>query len=158
MFLQIAVAWLYGHILEYALHRFVLHNRKVLKGKPFKRHFSRHHGAVRKNGMLDFDYYNLKKYSPLDLEPLSLLFLSIAHLPLAFYFPYAYLVLLMSGVAYFAAHALSHLFPATMVRFMPWHRWHHLGKNQNMNYGVRLPIIDVIAGTYKPPAERGEPA
>lgn len=154
MIIQITLAWAYGHALEYTLHRFVLHNRKVLGGKPFKRHFSRHHGEVRKNGMLDVEYQALSKYSLINPEPLALLFLSIIHLPVAIYFPYAYLMLIMSGFAYFAAHALSHVIPTIMQKIMPWHTWHHLEKNQNMNYGVRLPIIDILVGTYKPPIKK----
>ena len=30
---------------------------------------------------------------------------------------------------------------------MPWHYDHHMGKNQHMNWGVRLPIIDLIMKT-----------
>lgn len=151
--MQITIAWIYGHVLEYVLHRFILHNRKVMLGKPFKRHFAGHHGRIRKSGMFDVDYARLRKYSFLDFEPLILFFISLVHLPIALYFPYAYVVLLLSGVLYFVVHALTHIAPATMIKIIPWHSWHHLGKNQNMNYGVRLPIIDIIAGTYEPPAK-----
>ena len=149
---QITLAWVYGHVLEYVLHRFVLHNRKILSGKPFKKHFSGHHGRIRKGGMLDPDYNQWKKYSFLDSEPLVLFLLTLVHLPVAIYFPYAYVVLLLSGALYFVVHALTHVAPKIMAHVIPWHSWHHLNKDQNMNYGVRLPIIDIVAGTYKPPA------
>ncbi len=124
-----------------------------MSGKPFKRHFAGHHGRIRKGGMLDPDYTQWKKYSFLDFEPAVLFFISLVHLPVAFYFPYAYAVLLLSGILYFTVHALTHIMPVVMAKIIPWHSWHHLGKNQNMNYGVRLPIIDIVAGTYEPPAK-----
>ena len=130
MIAQITVAWFYGHVLEYALHRFILHNRKAMSGKPFKKHFSGHHGRIRKAGMLDIDYTRWRKYSFLDFEPLVLLLLTLAHLPIAIYFPYAYVMLLMSGILYFVVHALTHIIPQFMIRVTPWHSWHHLGKNQ----------------------------
>ena len=148
--LQILGAWLYGHVLEYCLHRFVLHNPRLLSGRPFKRHFAGHHKSVRKGGMLDTGYHDWQKYTPLDFEPAFLTFLALIHLPVAIYFPAAYAVLAWSAFAYFVVHAATHLFPDTFEKIFPWHTWHHLGKNQNVNYGVRLPIIDMLVGTYKP--------
>ncbi len=148
--LQILIAWVYGHMIEYCLHRFVLHNPKMLSGKPFKRHFAGHHGTVRKDGMLDGSYSGLKKYTPFDFETAFLTFLALIHIPVAIYSPAAYAVLAWSAFAYFIVHAATHLFPGTLSKVFPWHTWHHLGKNQNVNYGVRLPIIDMLVGTYKP--------
>lgn len=148
--LQVLIAWLYGHVVEYCLHRFVLHNPKVLSGKPFKRHFSGHHGIVRKSGMTDPTYSTWRKYFLLDFEPVVMIMIAIIHIPVALYFPAAYAVLAWSAAVYFCLHAATHLFPSVFNKLTPWHMWHHLGKNQNVNYGVRLPIIDMLVGTYVP--------
>ena len=140
---QILAAWLYSHIFEYIAHRYVLHGHKKFK-YAFNHHFSQHHGASRKNGMYDETYENLVSSK---FEVISLSFITAAHFPLWFFFPYAYITLVFSMTAYYVLHRKSHTDVEWGKKWLPWHYDHHMGKNQHLNWGVRLPIIDYIAGT-----------
>ncbi len=144
---QVLVAWLYGHFVEYFIHKHVLHNRKKFK-KIFKRHFGTHHNISRKNEMYDKNYLKVFRNDSA-FELLGLSFLLISHSPLLLYFPYAYFTLIVSAIVYYAVHRKSHIDVAWGKKWLPWHAEHHMGKNQHMNWGVRLPLIDMLMGTYK---------
>ena len=88
--LQMAIAWVYSHLLEYVLHRWWLHNRK--RKHWFRDHFGNHHKLARKNWM--YDYRSHDKIQPTkDREIKGLLLLALIHSPVAIWFPWAYLVL-----------------------------------------------------------------
>lgn len=144
---QILIAWIYGHFLEYCAHRFYLHGRYRAARPAFSSHFKDHHSSSRKSRMADPKYSKLQLNLQSDFEQRALLLISIAHLPVAFVFPYAYATLLYSAVSYFIIHNLVHRFPRIGRKFFPWHYAHHLGLDQHKNWGVRLPIFDYIFGT-----------
>ena len=141
--LQMTIAWIYSHLLEYVLHRWWLHNRK--RKHWFRDHFGNHHKLARKNWM--YDYRSHDKIQPTkDREIKGLFLLGLIHSPVAIWFPWAYLVLVYSTFAYFIVHRRSHQDFHWARKNLPWHYDHHIGK-QNMNWGVRLPWVDWIAGT-----------
>jgi sterol desaturase/sphingolipid hydroxylase (fatty acid hydroxylase superfamily) len=140
---QILAAWFYSHIFEYLVHRHILHSNKNFK-RAFKHHFSQHHGTSRKNQMYDESYENLVSSK---FEIIGLSFAALIHFPLVFFFPYAYATLLLAMITYYIVHRKAHTDVAWGKKYMPWHHDHHMGKNQHLNWGVRLPIIDHIAGT-----------
>ena len=140
---QMAIAWVYSHLLEYSLHRWWLHNRK--RKHWFRDHFGNHHKLARKNWM--YDYRSHDKIQPTkDREIKGLFLLALLHAPIAIWFPWAYLVLVYSAFAYFIVHRRAHQDFRWARENLPWHYDHHIGK-QNMNWGVRLPWVDWIAGT-----------
>lgn len=143
MLYQIILALLYGHIFEYVIHKYFLHNRKRFYF-AFKNHFGEHHRVARKNGMYDSSY---KSIFSSKFEILSLLFAAIAHLPILYFFPYFYLTLLFELLSYYLIHRKSHLNVEWSKKWLPWHYAHHMGKDQNKNWGVRLPIFDLIFKT-----------
>jgi sterol desaturase/sphingolipid hydroxylase (fatty acid hydroxylase superfamily) len=102
----------------------------------------------RKNDMNDDNYRHVFKSSSL-FEFVGLSFLLFSHLPLLLYFPYAYFTLVFSAVSYYFLHRKSHLDVAWGKKWLPWHAEHHMGKNQHLNWGVRLPIFDMLLGTHK---------
>ena len=143
--LQMAVAWVYSHLLEYSLHRWWLHNRK--RKHWFRDHFGNHHKLARKNWM--YDHRSHDKIQPTkDREIKGLLLLALLHSPVAIWFPWAYLVLVYSTAAYFIVHRRAHQDFRWARENLPWHYDHHIGQ-QNMNWGVRLPWVDWIAGTRR---------
>ena len=143
--LQMAVAWVYSHLLEYSLHRWWLHNRK--RTHWFRDHFGNHHKLARKNWM--YDYRSHEKVQPTkDREIKGLALLALVHSPVAIWFPWAYLVLVYSAIAYFLVHRRAHQDFRWARQNLPWHYDHHIGQ-QNMNWGVRLPWVDWIVGTRK---------
>ncbi len=140
MIAQIILAWIYGHTFEYVAHKYFLHNHKKFKF-AFKNHFSKHHKVARKNEMYDEAYENLLSSK---FEILGLLTAAILHLPILVLFPYAYITLLFSLISYYVLHRKSHTDVVWGKRWMPWHYEHHMGKDQHRNWGVRLPIIDIV--------------
>lgn len=143
---QIICAWLYSHFLEYVLHRYVLHNIKIFDGRAFKFHFKEHHRNSRNNAMIDDQYHDLLRIIK-HPELFSLLILSILHLPIAFFFPWAYLTLVYSAIAYYFIHLKAHYDSQWGRKWLPWHYDHHMGSDQQTNWGVRLPLFDLILGT-----------
>ena len=140
---QILAAWLYSHIFEYIVHRYVLHRHKKFK-YAFKHHFSQHHGTSRRNEMYDANYENLVSSK---FELFGLTFAGIIHFPLVFFFPYAYATLVFSMFSYYILHRKAHTNTQWGKKWLPWHYDHHMGKDQHLNWGVRLPIIDYVVGT-----------
>tara|TARA_B100000214_G_scaffold343419_1_gene291887 strand:- start:1682 stop:2128 length:447 start_codon:yes stop_codon:yes gene_type:complete len=141
--LQFVLGWFYGHIFEYMAHRYLLHDRKRFK-RLFRNHFKNHHNISRKNQMYDSSYENLLSSK---FEVISLSLALIIHLPLLYFAPYFFVAILWSVIAYYTVHKISHMNTAWGKRWLPWHYEHHMGKNQHLNWGVRLPIIDKILRT-----------
>lgn len=139
----IASATLYSLVFEYVAHKYVLHNYKKFK-LAFKNHFKIHHGNSRKNKMYDAGYESLIS-SP--FEFISLLLISLAHLPILWLSPVFYFTLLVNMCHYYYVHRKSHIDTAWGKKNLPWHYAHHMGSDQNINWGVRSPIIDKLLGT-----------
>jgi hypothetical protein len=137
---QIFLAWVYGHILEYCLHKHVLHNKKIKVS--FRHHFRNHHKIARKNGFFDDRYEKFFSKNSF-FEVGTLLLLAILHLPLVAFYPAAYFTLLWSVVMYYIFHRKMHLDPGWARKWTPWHFEHHMGKDQHDWWGVRLPIVDL---------------
>ncbi len=142
---QIFAAWVYSHIFEYVAHRYFLHNHKLFKF-AFKNHFATHHRVSRKNKMYDETYESLLSSR---FEIVSLLATAALHMPIAFVFPWAYGTLVFSATMYYFLHRKSHTDVEWGKKWLPWHYAHHMGKDQHMNWGVRLPLVDYIMGTRK---------
>ena len=143
IFFQLATGWLYGHVFEYIAHKYVLHNKKRFK-KVFRNHFKTHHNASRKNDMYDKNYNRLVSSK---FEIASLLAILILHFPVVFLFPYFCGMIAWSISSYYFLQRLSHLNVEWGKKWLPWHYEHHMGKDQHINWGVRLPIIDKILKT-----------
>lgn len=145
MFFQLTLGWFYGHVFEYFAHKYILHDRKRFK-RIFKNHFKTHHSISRKNNMCDKNY---NKIISSKFELISLLVINFLHFPIILIFPYFYAILVWSTFSYYLFHRLSHIHTVWGKKWMPWHYAHHMGKNQHMNWGVRLPIIDILLNTNK---------
>jgi len=145
--LQVAIAWAYSHVLEYCLHRWLLHNRK--RKQWFKTHFGDHHKIARKNMMLDS-----KSHEPIqitgDPEIKGLIALGVLHAPISIWYPFAYVTLVLAAITYFLVHRRAHQDFRWGREHLPWHYDHHMGKDQNVNWGVRLPWVDIVLGTRVP--------
>ena len=46
-------SYVYGHLAEYLIHRFVLHKHGLKKSSLLSFHFSNHHKSSRVNGFID---------------------------------------------------------------------------------------------------------
>tara|TARA_Y100001937_G_C7017254_1_gene283741 strand:- start:127 stop:573 length:447 start_codon:yes stop_codon:yes gene_type:complete len=142
---QFVLGWFYGHIFEYMAHRYLLHDRKRFK-KLFRNHFKSHHNISRKNQMYDSSYENILSSK---FEVISLSLALLVHLPVLYFAPYFFAAICWSIASYYTLHKISHTNTAWGKKWLPWHYEHHMGKNQHLNWGVRLPIIDKVLKTSK---------
>ncbi len=145
--LQVLLAMVYGNLLEWVIHRFVLHGfgRKKI---AFREHWYRHHRHARLNDYYDKDYAGLSlQWDARWSEVAGLAFLALLHLPLVFFAPVFYCGLVAWTALYYAVHSVSHVWPRIGKKYFPWHYDHHMGKNQNANWCVTFPLWDWILGT-----------
>ena len=141
---QLALGWLYGHWVEYCAHRWIFHNRKYFP-KAFKFHYAQHHARSKRGVMVDVT--SLDKHKLFDHEIQSLFWGCVIHSPIAFWFPYFYVSVVLSALAYYFMHRRSHQDFKWGRTWIPWHYDHHMGPNSNMNWGVRSDIFDRLLRT-----------
>lgn len=149
---QFIIGIVYASFMEWFIHKYILHGLgKKYKNSVWRFHFKQHHRDARKNKMLDLSYKNpWWKDSKRAKEVFGLVFLAIIHLPIAFYFFVSYCSLIVYLFGYYLVHKHSHLSKEWAVRWVPWHYMHHCSDNQESNWGVLLPLSDIILKTtYK---------
>ena len=144
MLTQIILAWFYGHITEYLAHRYILHHWKIKI--PFKNHFGSHHKICRRTGFNDKRYKKVLSKDSL-FEVGTLASLVVIHLPIWFFFPWAYVTIVWSVLCYYIIHRKMHTEPQWAAKWTPWHYERHMGKDQHDWWGVRLPIVDICIKT-----------
>ena len=142
-----AIGILVGWLVEWVAHRYLLHN---FKHRTFSRsHFSIHHRNCRQQGFYDPDY---EQFPPKTMDgglmEITLLIISVVITsPLIFVSVLLWLSLALHACAYYYLHRKSHLDVKWGKKWMPWHYDHHMGKDQNKNWGVTSPLFDYIFGT-----------
>ena len=86
---------------------------------------------------------------PVRREILGLYALLVLHFPIYFILPYFYYTLVVCTVRYFYVHQKAHRDTEWAKKHMPWHYDHHMGKNQDANWGVTTDIWDTILNTKR---------
>jgi sterol desaturase/sphingolipid hydroxylase (fatty acid hydroxylase superfamily) len=146
--LQLWAGLLYAQLMEWVLHKYVLHGIGKKRDAPFSFHFHEHHRASRTQLFHDEHYReNPWGWNAAGKETYSLIGLAILHLPVAVVLPFFWLGSVLSACHYFYAHRRSHLDPEWCKRTIPWHYDHHMGPNQDMNWGVTTDLFDRLLGT-----------
>ena len=142
---QLVIGWMYGHIMEYVIHRWVFHTIGKRKGHLLSFHVHDHHKICRRNALFDIAYKKIKTSE----EFWGLLFLAAIHFPLAFFFPYFYVAIVLSILSYYLTHRIAHLNPDWTRINLSHHYDHHMGpgKCANSNFGVRSDVIDRLLKT-----------
>ena len=112
----------------------------------FSFHWHSHHKQCRKNENFDENYNKILSPSVIK-EITGLCFLSVIHLPLYYVAPYFYYTLIFCVIRYFYVHQKSHLNVEWGKKYFPWHYEHHMGKNQDANWGVTTDWVDRITET-----------
>ena len=140
---------LYVNFLEWAIHKFILHELGKRKNSIFSFHWF-HHRLARTNDYLDLEYVDpwWKRLSRAK-EIFGLLVITAAHLPLALWSIPFYLGCVLQGFLYYVLHSRSHLDKEWTKKWMPWHYEHHMGKDQNSNWCVTYPFWDHVFRTRK---------
>ena len=141
------LAFVYTNLLEWAIHKYLFHGLGKNKKSFFSTHWHHHHKIVRKNGYKDISYNGFPPHPSVRQEVGSLVLLALLHLPLVFVSVTFYVSLLYFTCRYFYIHRKSHLDPDWGLDNFPWHYDHHMGRNQNANWGVTSPLWDWIFKT-----------
>ena len=139
-------AYIYGGLAEWALHKYAIHGLGKNKKSWFNFHWHSHHKTCRKNNNHD-DNYNSFLPSPILREITGLCLLAAVHVPIYFVMPYLFYTLIFCTVRYFYVHQKCHLNVEWGKVYFPWHYKHHMGKNQDANWGVTTAFWDAILGT-----------
>tara|TARA_R110000796_G_scaffold6021_2_gene21976 strand:+ start:131 stop:628 length:498 start_codon:yes stop_codon:yes gene_type:complete len=145
--LTVPLAVIYTNLLEWGLHKYVLHGLGKHKNSKWASHWHTHHKKSRKNNNFDEDYLkNILNHSSRQ-EIIGLMFLSILHVILFFVIPLFYITLLICSARYYYLHRKAHLDISWCKEKLPWHYDHHMGKNQDANWGVTTDWVDKILKT-----------
>jgi sterol desaturase/sphingolipid hydroxylase (fatty acid hydroxylase superfamily) len=145
--LCIPLAIIYAHILEWVLHKYVLHGLGKNKKSKWASHWHTHHRSSRQNNNYDADYSKGFFHYGVRGEILGLLALGILHIPTILISPLFYYTLIICAIRYFKIHKKSHLDIKWCKKYLPWHYDHHMGKNQDANWGVTNEWVDKLLST-----------
>jgi sterol desaturase/sphingolipid hydroxylase (fatty acid hydroxylase superfamily) len=156
---EILAAIVVANLYEWFIHRYLLHGMGRKKGSLWSSHWAVHHRNCRRNGNYDEDYLNVLSggWSEGKKEVVGILLLAVLQIPTMFLLPYYSGTMVLMAIAYFLVHRQSHLDPDWSRKWVPWHYDHHMGRNQDANWGVTLPIWDHILGTREKMENRDLP-
>ena len=150
--LGIAVGVLYSNASEWFFHKYVLHGLGRKKESFFAFHWHEHHRRARKGEMRDEDY----ERSPFGVhaQGKEVFLLAASSAAAAVLIGRKYPWFTATAVAgawnYYRCHKRSHLEPEWAKQHLPWHYDHHMGPDQDANWCVTAPWMDILMGTRKP--------
>jgi len=144
--LCVPLAVAYAHIAEWLIHKYILHGLGKNKKSSWAFHWHNHHKECRKNDNFDKGYRDGWS-GPQLREKLSLIALVLIHLPLITVAPLFVTTLAICAKRYYLIHKHAHLNPSWCKTHLPWHYDHHMGKNQDANWGVTVEWVDKLMGT-----------
>ncbi len=148
--IQFSATWLYGLFFEYAVHRWILHGPGRKKSSIVSFHFHEHHAIARRRNMHDESYISNKwKLNSKTKELIALVLAFTVHIPIMIALPWVGLAVFLSIVSYFFQHAKSHKNVEWGRVALSWHYDHHMGPDQNKNFGVRTDFFDKLFGTRR---------
>jgi sterol desaturase/sphingolipid hydroxylase (fatty acid hydroxylase superfamily) len=137
-------------LAEWAIHKRVLHGEGKRKTSFWAFHFHEHHGNSRRNGMYDPDYTRSPwKWNAQGKEVAGLVLLGLPVLALAPVAPFFVATSVACGVRYYRLHKRAHLDPEWAREHLPWHYDHHMGPDQDCNWGVTVEWPDRLLGTRR---------
>lgn len=137
-----------ANVAEWVVHKHLLHGRGRNKKSMWAFHWNEHHKNSRRNEMVDDTYGR----SPFGMhaqgkELIALAAAGAAVLPLAPIAPFYTGTILYCIGEYYCKHKRSHEDPEWAREHLPWHYDHHMGPNQDANWGVVRPWMDYLMGT-----------
>ena len=139
---------LYANLMEWVIHKYILHGLGKNKKSFFAFHWNEHHNVCRKNQFMDESYTTCHPFEGSRLkESVGLLGLVVAHLSVGFISLGFMSALVLYSGAYITLHRYSHVNPTWGKKYMPWHWDHHMGKNQDANWNVVFPLTDWLLKT-----------
>lgn len=147
----IPLALVTANAAEWWIHKHVLHGAGKKRTSFWSFHFHEHHSHARRNGMRDPDYERSPfQWNAQGKELFGLVMLAVPVLPLFPIAPFFTGTLVYCGVDYYRKHKRAHLDPEWARTHLPWHYDHHMGPDQDANWGVTHDWFDRLLGTRKP--------
>ena len=142
------IVYIYGHFAEWLIHKDLLHRFGKKSKDLFSFHYRSHHYSAKKNSFKD-DAYNsfIPSYDAAGKEIVYLLILVAAHVPVLIVSYGAFFAVLFSACEYYYKHRRAHSCPEWAKKNLIWHYDHHMGKNQDANWGVRSDFVDRLFKT-----------
>jgi sterol desaturase/sphingolipid hydroxylase (fatty acid hydroxylase superfamily) len=135
---------------EWATHKYLLHDLGRDKTSRFAFHFHVHHQSARRHGFYDPDYEGpVWSTSTQAREAIGLVVVGLAHLPVFPIAPFYTATVWWSLARYRRLHRRAHLDPEWARTNLPWHYDHHMGPNQDRNWGVTTDWWDRLVGTRR---------
>ena len=138
---QVIISWLYSHLLEYLLIRFVF-SRYAEKPSTL-----RLHNRLCKVNLMENSAMIGADSSHMRTEMKVVSFITLLHLPVAFIFPVSFVTLFVCAISYLLHHRACHSDFKTAREYYPWHYDHHMSYKRNYNYCVRSPMMDILFKT-----------
>tara|TARA_R100000008_G_C3565739_1_gene159044 strand:+ start:574 stop:1065 length:492 start_codon:yes stop_codon:yes gene_type:complete len=151
--LTIPLAIIYSQMAEWFIHKYILHGLGKKRKSFWSFHWHAHHKNCRKFSNYDEDYLNDWQGPPLR-EKIGLLALVLLHSPLVMYVPLFFITLIFCAIRYYRIHRLAHLNIHWGKSFLRSHYDHHMGKNQDANWGVTVEWVDKLFKTRIPYDEK----
>ncbi len=140
-----------ANVTEWVVHKYVLHGLGKDKRSFWSFHFHEHHKAARRNGHVDNDYKRSVFGTHAQAKEVAALAASgLVLAPLFPVAPFFTATMLYCGVRYYRLHKRSHLDPEWAREHLPWHYDHHMGPDQEKNWCVTRPYMDILMGTREP--------
>lgn len=140
---------LYVNLLEWFIHKHILHGLGSKKKSFWSFHWHRHHRTCRQSNFSDEDYSQPMKWGTTGKEVFGLCLLVLIHLPVLLLSVPLFLGMTSGAALYYVLHKKAHKDPSWGRAWLPWHYDHHMGRNQNKNWCVTYPFWDYVFGTRK---------
>ena len=143
-----ALGLLHANAVEWLTHKYVLHGLGKHKGSLWRFHWAQHHRIARKNGMYDKSYEQpFWVWNARGKEIVGIFGMALLHLPLIKIAPFFTAAVLFSSGNYLYRHRKAHIDLEWGKKHMPHHYDHHMGPNQDANWCVSYPWLDLLLGT-----------
>lgn len=137
-----------ANVAEWWVHKHVLHGRGRDPRSFWHFHLDEHHAAALRNEGRDPAYTRSPwRWNAQGKELFGLVLLTAPVLPLFPVAPFFVGTLVYSSANYYRKHKRAHLDPDWAREHLSWHWDHHMGPNQDANWGVTRPWIDRLVGT-----------
>jgi len=148
----IPLGLLYANAVEAMFHRHVLHGIGKDPKSFWAFHWNEHHREARRDGFHDRHYRTRPwlGWHPQTKERLGAALAVLVHLPLAPVAPFFVATIAVCGAWFAVLHQRAHLDPAWARAHLPWHYDHHMGPDQDKNWGIAFDWYDRLAGTRVP--------
>lgn len=149
--ISIPLALLYANATEWLAHRYILHGIGKQKTSMWNFHWGEHHRNCRRHDHMDPAYErSVFGWHSQGKEALGISLMLLAHLPLIEFAPVFVATLVYTSADYMYKHRRAHRDPNWAREHLTWHYDHHMGKNQDANWGVTRPWFDLLLGTRVP--------